>query len=226
VVLPVPPMIPTTGIASFRQGPTPPRWVRRPCHPRRPMPDGPPPMRTAHTRIVGAVILWRYFQTVQSRLRELPSRPGHPHRVMRLPPRSAQAGRKFPGTSQHCRWLGHQGLLHRFTQGHLHQLTRHRRKTSSYRSRTHPGRASSVEPLRARTRPGQGSQSAILRPTSPPSIPRVRSRQCPPTWRSDPVSRMGRRSWTLRRTDRRPHLRPRDHRRLDREREPPESQWT
>jgi len=275
--------IPTIGVASFRQAPTPPRWVQRPRRPRRPMPDGPPPVRTAHMRIVAAVIPWMYFQTVQSRLRELPSRPGHPRRVMRWPPRSARAGRMFPGTSQRFQWLGHRGLLSRFTQGRLHQRTRRRRKTSSYRSRIHPGRASSVESLRAR-RPGRERRAAIPRRTSPPPIPRVRSRQSPPAWGSDParprrphgtpsrcqpmahrpcplgrarvpggmtpeneklpasirpigvtvqdprttapVPRIGRRSWTSRRTDQRPHTRLRSHLRMDRERKPHEGQWT
>src|SRR4029450_735895 len=84
---------------SSPRAPNPPRRVRPPYRPRRQMPCGPPPMRTAHMRIVAAVILWMAFQTVQSRGRERPRGAGRLVVVFRAGPAPESGTAERAGSS-------------------------------------------------------------------------------------------------------------------------------
>jgi hypothetical protein len=96
---------------------------------------------------------------------------------MQLKPGSTRAGRTSPGPNQRCRWSGRREQRHRITRNAEIRLTRSRRKMRSCRTRTHPGRASSVEPIRPTmlVGPGRGSRAGTPFHNRHPLCPLVRA---------------------------------------------------
>jgi hypothetical protein len=86
---------------------------------------------------------------------------------MRPATRANQAATKFPGTSQHFRWLGHRGYSQRITRRGLGRPTATRRTVSSRPSRIQPRHASWLDPLRTRRLARRGSRPVPQRHGSP-----------------------------------------------------------
>ena len=81
---------------------------------------------------------------------------------MRLDRRSTRTASRSLGTNQHSRWPGRRECQ-RIRRNAVLRLTKDLQKTSSGRSRTHPGHASSPEPPRASTLVRRGSRAAARR---------------------------------------------------------------
>ena len=123
---------------------------------------------TAFTRVVALAIPWTCIQAVRRLPKGSPSRSRCSGRVMRLDRRSTRTASRSPGTNQHSRWPGRRECQ-RIRRNAVPRLTKDLRKTSSGRSQTHPGHASSPEPPRDSMLVRRGSQAASRRHRTPSS---------------------------------------------------------
>ncbi len=123
-------------------------------------------MRPALRSVVAQTIRWTWIRPLQSLPKGSPSRSRRCARVMRLGPRSTRTVSTSPGTNQRSRWPCRRECQW-ITRSAVTRLTRSRRKTSSGRSQTHPGPASSPEPPRARTLVRRRARAATRRHRNP-----------------------------------------------------------
>jgi hypothetical protein len=114
---------------------------------------------TACTRVAALVIRWTRILAAQSLPQGSPSRSRCSGRVIRLDRRSTRTACRSLGTNQRSRWLGRRECQ-RTRRCAVLRLTKDLRKTSSGRSHTHPGHASSPERPRARTLVRRRSRAA------------------------------------------------------------------